>query len=148
MMSTEARILMDLATGQIEVEGTEAFVSAQFAQAIQMMKELGTWKVSVVDKTGNCRDEPHAESSEKSEPKKRKRSTSRRSGPSCGSRILTLKDEGFFDEQRSTSDVKAKLQEKATPYQSNQIAAAMKTITENGHLRRVKDDGVWQYIKP
>lgn len=70
------------------------------------------------------------------------------SGPSCATRIDALRAEGFFAQKRSAKDVADRLDEKATPYGANHIAAAIQQMTKKGVLRRMKGDSGWQYVNP
>jgi hypothetical protein len=81
------------------------------------------------------------------EPKKA-RKRSKISGPSCASRIESLKSERFFDQLRSSKEVGDKLREKGTAYEGKHVAAALINMTAGGKLRRVQEGGVWKYQNP
>lgn len=78
---------------------------------------------------------------------KKPRRKTRAGGPSCASRILEIKDEGFFKEPKSPREVREKLKERGTTYASNQIAASLVDMTKGRKLRRFNENG-WKYQNP
>ena len=72
----------------------------------------------------------------------------RKGGPSCASKITILKEEDFFAEPRSPSEVKDKLAERASTYESKHVAAALADLIKSSRLRRFKKDGNYMYQNP
>ncbi|MBI1359015.1 MAG: hypothetical protein GC155_01900 [Alphaproteobacteria bacterium] len=69
-------------------------------------------------------------------------------GPSCRSRIEAMLTDNFFSKPRSTKEIADGLNERATPYPANHIAAAVQQLTKRGTLRRMKEAGGWVYLRP
>jgi len=136
-----ARLHIDVRNGIVEAEGDEAFVATVYSDFKSgVMQQLGraepTQRLPLVD-----------EVTEAPKPKQQRRST-RRSGPSCMSRIEALKDDKFFNELRTSNEIGAKLREKGTAYEGKRVAAALHNLTAARKLRRIQEDGVWKYQNP
>lgn len=146
-MTTKAH----LAYGEfrLELEGSETFVVSQldvFGAKIPSLKPISP-SASVPDgsEAGGTLDENDLPIKEEKKPR---RAPVKNGGPSCASRIKALIDENFFDSVKKSSDIAERLKEKATPYEGKHISAAVINLTKSGKLRRVKQDGVWVYVKP
>ncbi len=147
-MTTKA----NLAYGEfkLELEGSEAFVVSQldtFGAKIPQLKGLA----SNLSKGGGEDAPDLPEESEVDLPKEEKkprRAAAKSNGPSCGARIRTLIDDGFFDSIKKSGEIGDKLKEKATPYEAKHVSAALINMTKAGKLRRIKQDKVWVYVKP
>jgi hypothetical protein len=137
-----ARMIIDLQKGLIEVEGDEKLVERVYSD----LKEITLDKLSngTFDAPRDERDEI-AEDAEK--PSRTPRRRAKAGGPSCASRIETLKKEAFFAAGRSVGDVRNKLREKGSTYESKNVAAALTNLTKAGKLRRFNEGG-WKYQNP
>jgi hypothetical protein len=80
--------------------------------------------------------------------KKGRKTTTKRSGPSCADRIVALKTKSFFSEPRSNGDVKDGLKTDGHSYASNQVAATLTNLHSRGELRRTGAEGKWLYVNP
>jgi len=63
------------------------------------------------------------------------------------SRILLLKDEGFFQVPRTITDVKNELQAHGWIHPNTALSGRLQGLVRERHLRRVKDK-VWKYVNP
>jgi hypothetical protein len=138
-----AKLIIDLQAGRIEVDGDEKFVErmySEFREATLQKLSNGTFERSSVDQKGE------QESSAASPARGRRRG--KVGGPSCASRIEALKGEDFFKTPRSPAEVREKLAEKGSTYDSNNIAAALSNLTKASKVRRFKDGGNWKYQNP
>jgi hypothetical protein len=141
-----AKMLFDLQRGVIEVDGEEQFVERVYTDL----------RSTLLDKVANL-SAPSAQLDKEAtaawgatiaeEPRKARKRT-KNSGPSCASRIDSLKADHFFDELRSSKDIGDKLREKGTAYEGKHVAAALISMTAGGKLRRVLEGGVWKYQNP
>jgi hypothetical protein len=74
------------------------------------------------------------------------RKTSREPG-TVKSRILLLKDEGFFQVPRTIADVKNELHAHGWIHPNTALSGPLQGLVRERHLRRVKDK-VWKYVNP
>jgi hypothetical protein len=126
--------------GRFYVTGTgETAVSSQFPA--EMLKSTGLRK-GVRQRKRKGRD---SQSEDGASPDRRSGITR---GISCRARIAGMQGEGFFAQPRTAGEVAGALRERATPYQSNAVAAALNQITQNRTLRRYREDGKWRYVNP
>lgn len=138
-----ARMIIDLQKGLIEIEGDEKFVERIYSD----FRESTLEKLSqrTFENVGSDEKQPVTDG-ETTFPKKSRRRKA--GGPSCASRIEILKDEGFFGAARSPAEVREKLSEKGSTYESKNVAAALTDLIKAAKLRRFKDNGNWMYQKP
>lgn len=69
------------------------------------------------------------------------------SGQSCAARILSLRQEGYFQEKRTTPEIVEKLAEKRQTHNVSQVSAAAGTLVKKGALQRIRDaSGSWLYF--
>ena len=61
--------------------------------------------------------------------------------------IITLKDEGFFSEQRKLSAIKTALDEKGQIYPVTTLSPVVLGLVQKGVLRRIKTSAGWAYVK-
>lgn len=62
--------------------------------------------------------------------------------------IRRLKEEGFFAQKRSLSDLRTKLEEMGHIYSLENLSAALVKLVRSRFLRRIKEAGVWKYVNP
>lgn len=135
------RIVIDIQKGLFEVEGDEKFVERIYNDfRDSLLKKLPVHADAIQEEAGSVQ-------SVTTEPPKKTRRRAKAGGPSCATRIKLLKDEAFFVEPRSTGDVKSKLREKGSTYESKNVSAALNDLIKSGELRRF-DEGGWQYQNP
>jgi hypothetical protein len=142
-----SRLSINLSAGIIEAEGTAEFIEHVYADLREtIIKRSGDVRPAHSAGPAGADDKNESESEESKSKKPRRRGKA--SGPSCASRILTLKEEGYFSELRSAGDVGAKLREKGTAYEGKHIAASLIDLVKRGVLRRVSEGGSWSYQNP
>ncbi|MBD9524744.1 hypothetical protein IB262_33245 [Ensifer sp. ENS02] len=73
------------------------------------------------------------------------RGSKRVAGNSCRDKIKVLRGEGFFDDQRSISDVAKALRAKGHEHNLNQVGAALSTMHDRGEIQRQSVDGRFKY---
>lgn len=78
--------------------------------------------------------------------------TSKKSG-STKSRILLLRDEGFFAVPRSIADIKSELQAHGWILPMTTLSGPLQGLVQDRELRRIRDQGpkkkkVWKYVNP
>ena len=137
-----SRLQIDIQRGFIEVEGERDLVESVYRdfKDIILPKFQDSNYTAVVESSGL-----QAKDGSKSKPKQVRR---RKGGPSCASKITILKEEDFFAEPRSPSEVKEKLAERAATYESKHVAAALADLIKSSRLRRFKKDGSFMYQNP
>src|SRR5690242_1264151 len=100
MAATKVRI--DLNAGVVELEGDEAFVSAQLDKLLPVLQ------ISQRSTSNDREEDPPPAGASRADPttdKKRRKGSVPPKGASCRSRILELKKDGFFSEHRSPNDI-------------------------------------------
>ena len=61
--------------------------------------------------------------------------------------FLTLKEEGFFKQHRSTGDIVEGLKGKGWTHAGNQVGAALTNMFGRGDIQRTKEgSGPWSYF--
>lgn len=60
--------------------------------------------------------------------------------------ILDLKDEGFFNERRSRSEVTTALDAKGHIYSADSVGVRLLRMVRKKQLGRVKEGGKWMYV--
>ena len=138
-----AKMIIDLQKGLIEIEGVEKFVERVYSD----LREATLDKLSRGTFDVRPRDEDQETPIEAGASAKKTRRRSKTGGPSCSSRIEAIKEENFFKTGRSSGEVREKLKEKGTTYESKNVAAALNNLIKAGKLRRFNDDG-WKYQNP
>lgn len=93
--------------------------------------------------------EPHHETV--TEPEKEKSRTRKRvslppKGQSCRARITKLRDDKFFSEKRSPSDIVTGLAKKGWTHTVNQVGAALTPMFEKGEIQRTKEGNGFKYF--
>src|SRR5688572_30798991 len=107
------KLNLNLRDGTLSVEGDEKFVRAIYDDFQQRIS--ANLSSPAEEQSGRTPRKPRQQRSAKEG----------RGKPSCGSRIRALVTEGFFATQRDVAAVVQKLEEKATPYPNNHVAAAL-----------------------
>lgn len=139
----QARFRIKTPAGEVEVAGSEGFVERRWDDVQAALKNIGETPQNFV------RIDATPEVAEVATPEiaSRRASGKKRSGPSCASRILAIKESGFFSAARKAGEVVTKLEELATPYEGKHVAAALIYLTSSGKLRRLRGaNGEWAYI--
>lgn len=143
------RLTINLATGIIEAEGDAEFVRGIYSDLRDtILKRASVAPMRSVDPPVDRSDKPDDEGESAGSAGRKARRRGKASGPSCASRIVGLKDEGYFSELRSAGDVGAKLREKGTAYEGKHVAASLIDLVKRGALRRVSQAGSWSYQNP
>lgn len=60
--------------------------------------------------------------------------------------LIDIKDEGFFSQKRSLSDIQKKLEEKGHIYPVEQLSTPVLRLVRQKTLRRLKDNRGWCYV--
>jgi hypothetical protein len=144
---TSVRVKIDVASGLIELEGEEDFVSTYLEKLLPMVQAAGFGGTAHLD--NGARDETSDAESDGlaatenpiADGAKKKRKLGRRppAGTSCRDRILILKGDGFFKNHHSTTEIVDGLAKKGWTYKSNQVGAALTVMFEKGEIQRTKD---------
>jgi hypothetical protein len=148
------RVHIDALAGVVEIEGAQEFVEALLERLFPLIEEVGFGKHPrnmvkddrTVDSSNDVTDEVQVDAS--AGLKKRAQKSIRRppAGHSCPARILVLKDEGFFAEHRSASDIVGALRGKGWTHSLNQVNAATSAMFKRSAIQRTKiGKGSWQY---
>lgn len=133
------KLVVDLQRGLIEVEASDQLVTRIYSDIRdELLSRLASNPVQPDDADPDTHSSPEAI---------RARKRVRGGGPSCASRIESIKEEGFFKEPKGAAEVREKLKERGTTYASNNIAAALTNLTKASKLRRFNDKG-WKYQNP
>jgi len=130
------KAVSDMPEGELKVKAFEVILSRllQPPQNIQARKEVIT--------------------SEKSEAIERKGSTKGHNEQSSAGRILVLKEEKFFESQKSISEVKQELSAYGWHYPITTLSGVLQELVKKRELRRIKVKksgnkvGVWKYSNP
>ena len=154
-----SRIRIDAPTGVIEVEGEPGFVEAQIEKLLPLIEACGFGfrrnsaasppsaangqvdaknQPDPVEDDGLTQNQTAAKRSRKGKVKVPK-------GQSCADRIMILRNEGYFKEHRSTTDIAKELGNKGWTHKTNQVSAAAGPMFERGDLQRTKDGKAWKY---
>lgn len=141
---TANRIMIDAAAGVFELEGEAEFVSAQLDKLLPIVKTGGFSKPdsneeeTFVATQQNLQDvQPQAKTNGT---KKSKRGTGTRppKGHSCADRMMTLRTDGFFKEQKTPAQIVKDLGAKGWTHTSNQVSAAGGQMFNRGDIQRTK----------
>ena len=91
-------------------------------------------------------DEETEDSGEK-EAMKTKRAVNRPpKGHSCADRIMELRNDGYFQEQRTPAEIVVRLGEKGWTHTNNQVSAAGGTMFKRGDIQRTKSGRGFAYF--
>lgn len=73
--------------------------------------------------------------------------TSQKKISGCAGIIQNLIDENFFNTPKDRAEVEKKLKEEGHPYSPQLISMNLLNLIKRRVLRRVKENGQWQYLK-
>lgn len=60
--------------------------------------------------------------------------------------IIELRNDGFFSERRTISDIQEKLEEEGHIYPINHLSTPRRRLVVKKELRRMKENGAWVYV--
>lgn len=146
------RVHIDAPAGVVEIEGEKDFVEGLLAKLFPLLEEAGFGSRPPSNASAQANSEPVEpddvvpEQTSKPKAKKRKVSVPPR-GQSCAARISTLKEEGFFKDHQSTTEIVEGLKGKGWTHAPNQVGAALTQMFGRGDIQRTKEgNGVWKYF--
>ncbi len=151
---TTNKVRIDALSGIVEVEGEKEFVDEQMQKIIPLIQSSGFGSAAVRKngaehlgkENGVEHEDEEAEAEEAAQGAKKRRKVSMPpKGQSCRDRIKTLKDDGFFKEHRTPSDIVAGLAKKGWTHKVNQVGAALTTMFEKGEVQRTSDGSGFKY---
>jgi len=144
------RIHIDAPTGVIEVEGEKDFVEAQLDKLLPLIESCGFGTIPSVSQApaddANASGDAAPQVVEDTngpagddKPKKSRRGKVRApKGQGCADRIKVLRDDGFFKEHKTVSEIVTGLAEKGWTHKSNQVSAAAGKMFDRNVLQRTK----------
>ena len=134
--------MIDAAAGIFEMEGEADFVAAQLDKLLPLVTAGGFVKrVGPSENSDDVEQPPQPQPESKSNgSKKSKRGTGSRppKGRSCSDRMMTLREDGFFKEQRKPAQIVNGLGAKGWTHTSNQVSAAGGHMHTRGDIQRTK----------
>lgn len=147
------RVHIDAPAGVVEIEGEKDFVEGLLAKLFPLLEEAGFGSrppsklsaqvINVTEQESTHETVPE----QNGKPKAKRRGNLPPKGQSCAFRIVTLKDEGFFKQHRSVSEIVEGLKGKGWTHNPNQVGAALTTMFTRGDIQRTKEGkGAWQYF--
>lgn len=143
------RIMIDAAAGIFEMEGEADFVAAQLDKLLPLVTAGGFVKrAAPSENSDDVEKPPQPQPESKSNgSKKSKRGTSSRppKGHSCSDRMMTLREDGFFKEQKTPAQIVEGLGAKGWSHASNQVSAAGVQMFNRGDIQRTKVGNGFSY---
>lgn len=142
------RVMIDAAAGIFEVEGEAGFVETQLDKLLPLVTSGGFVKADA-GRTLKAAEEGTPDTTGKTNSsKKAKRGTGSRppKGHSCADRLKALRDDGFFKEQKTPSQMVEGLAEKGWTHTSNQVSAAAGQMFNRGDIQRTKSGNGFAYF--
>lgn len=146
------RVHIDAPSGIVEIEGEKDFVEGLLAKLFPLLEEAGFGSRPPSGAFARADNEPveledaAPEQTSKGRAKRRKVSAPPK-GQSCAARILTLKEEGFFKDHRSATEIVEGLKGKGWTHAPNQVGAALTQMFTRGVIQRTKEgNGSWKYF--
>ena len=154
------RIHIDAPTGIIEVEGEKDFVEAQIDKLWPLIEArgfgVGPAATEATDPSNGesspaaseLANEANSDSETKGATSRRQRRTANKppKGHSCADRIKALRDEGFFKERRTPTQIVQGLKAKGFTHSTNQVSAAGANMHKRSDIQRTKTgNGPWEY---
>lgn len=148
------RVHIDAPSGIVDIEGEKDFVEGMLARLFPLIEAAGfgsnpkNYSATITQDPEQQSDTDTLGSEETEAPKlKRRRSGNPPKGASCSDRMLVLKSEGFFKEQRGTPEIVAALGRKGWIHKSNQVAAAAESLFKRNLIQRTKDGkNPWKFF--
>jgi len=147
------KVHIDAPAGIVEIEGERDFVEGLLTKLLPLLEEarFGARPLKAAPIIGSDpSDVPEAaeiapDQNSKTKPKRRKVSVPPK-GQSCAARIMTLKEEGFFAEQRTIAKIIDGLKSKGWTHNASQIGAALSNMFVRGDIQRTKEgNSSWKY---
>lgn len=134
------RVMIDAAAGVFELEGEADFVATQLDKLLPLVSAGGFVKVQPDNEDSTDNQSPPAADPKPSGGKKNRRGTSSRppKGHSCADRMITLREDGFFKEQKTPAQIVEGLGAKGWTHASNQVSAAAGQMFKRGDIQRTK----------
>lgn len=144
------RVHIDAPAGIVEIEGEKDFVEGLLAKLFPLLEEagFGSRPPSGPQVQNEPTDSTESTSEATDKPKlKRRKVSAPPKGKSCGARILTLKEEGFFKDHQTVGDIVEALKGKGWTHATNQVGAALTPMFNRGDIQRTKEgNGSWKYF--
>ena len=148
------RVRIDAPAGVVEIEGEKDFVEGLLAKLFPLIEEAGfgsrppsagSGAAPEPDVTPSI-EEVAEEDGVKAKTKKRRVNTPPK-GHSCAARILTLKNEKFFKNHRTTSEIVEGLKGKGWTHTGSQVGASLTNMFTRQEIQRTKEgSGPWKYF--
>jgi hypothetical protein len=145
MSDVKARI--DAPAGLIELEGDREFVSAYLDKLLPLIEATGLGRgarTRPLDERQEHTLDDHlnGDTSDAPEQPKKKRRIGKPApaGSTCRDRITVLREEKFFTEQKTPTEIVAGLAKKGWTHSRGQVSAALSTMFEKAEIQRTKND--------
>jgi len=133
MLMSEARVVIDLKEGVIELEGPIDFVRHYLEMYQPAIKRLNRGV---------------AANQEISKPSSKKSRASKAKRVSCTAAVQKETKAGFFSEPKSTSDIKRRLKEAGFEFSDGNLRNSLKRLTDTGILNADGKGRSVTYSKP
>lgn len=143
------RVKIDAASGIFELEGEADFVQTQLDKLLPLVTAGGFVKKAVQAEimNGSITPPPQEDTSNGANTVRRakRRSSTPPKGHSCADRMLALRQDGFFKEQKTPSQIVEGLGAKGWTHTSNQVSAAGGQMFKRGDIQRTKAGNGFAY---
>ena len=146
------RIMIDAPTGLIEIEGEKDFVEAQLDKILPLIEGCGFGQSVKPSEDDTSQASPNSKevappvASDANGGKKTKRAIDRPpKGHSCADRILELRKDGFFKDQKTPAQIAEGLGKKGWTHTPNQVSAAAGQMFKRGEIQRTSVDKGFAY---
>lgn len=143
------RVKVDAPAGVVELEGEAQFVTDFFDKFLPLIQAAG-FGTGVSTNAGEISElvsETGAEATEPQKPKAKKRKRANPpAGASCRDRMTTLRQDGFFKEPKTPTEIVAGLAKKGWVHNVNQVGAALTNMFSKSEIQRTKDGGSFTYF--
>lgn len=140
------RIRIDAAAGVFELEGAAEFVEAQLDKLLPLVKAGGFIKTpGTPEDRGDEAEQPEPETKANGSRKSKRRSSLPPKGHSCADRMMVLREDGFFKEQKTPAQIVEGLGAKGWTHTSNQVSAAGGQMFKRGAIQRTKAGNGFAY---
>ena len=146
------RLFIDASSGVVEIEGEKEFVETNLQKLLPLIEACGLGaRAGAAEQKGGTRakrDQANDTPSGGPTDDKRVRRTHRQppKGQSCAARMMTLRENGFFKEHRTPSEIAAGLAKQGSTHTSNQVSAAGVKMFERGDIQRTKKGKGFSYF--
>lgn len=146
------RVHIDAPAGVIDLEGDKEFVERLLEKLFPLVEGagFGSRPMPAITNGANNPIPPGVPLADSEDGKARTRTGSVKrkppAGQSCSARILALRNEGFFLDQRRPAEIVAKLAERRQTHNTSQVSAAAGDLVKRGELQRIRNsDGSFVY---